>query len=185
MPASCPLVIPLGRDDQLNPLNTIALQTIVFIGSFHEKKIQMFITDEAAKIPTLSALFGCPELSYWSHVEHHLHLPWFHCSYIGEDEDGEKFTHMIFLSRPEQLQQMALTEGLEITELQIVLPGHMSKQGQWVMRPLAEIWAGEVPGEGCTELVYVTSAGERFCFNEEISDENQLADKRLLYPTSP
>ena len=120
----------------------------------------MLITDEAAKIPIPSALFAGQESSYWGYVKLHIHVPWFHCSYTVEYEDGGKFTEMIFLSQPEQLQQMVLTEGLEITDLQIVLPRHLSKQGLWVMRPLAAIWAGEVPGDSYTELVYVTSTGE-------------------------
>jgi hypothetical protein len=60
----------------------------------------------------------------------------------------------------------------------------MTNQGMWIMRPLVSIWEGEVPGDGSTELVYITSDGQRFCLNEQIADENQLADNRLLYPIS-
>lgn len=144
----------------------------------------MFITDEAAKIPIPSALFGEQEQSYWGYVKLHIHAPWFYCAYVAEYEDGGKFTHMIFLSHLAQLQQMSQMEGLEITELHVSLPAYMTKQDWWMMRPLASVWEGEAPGGGSTEQVYVTLDGERFCINPRIADENQLADKRLLYPIS-
>jgi hypothetical protein len=144
----------------------------------------MFITDEAAKIPIPSALFGGQELSYWGYVKLHLHAPWFFCEYETEYEDGGKFRKMIELSHPTQLEQLFLVTGIDVVEVQVVLPSHMTKQGIWIMRPLASIWEGEVPGDESTELVYITSDGERFCLNEKVTDENQLADKRLLYPIS-
>lgn len=144
----------------------------------------MFITDEAAKIYVPSALFGGQESSYWGYVKLHLHAPWFFCVYEAKYEDGGKFRKMIELSHPTQLEQLSLVNEIEVVEVQVVLPSHMTNQGMWIMRPLVSIWEGEVPGDGSTELVYITSDGQRFCLNEQIADENQLADNRLLYPIS-
>ncbi len=144
----------------------------------------MFITDEAAKIPIPFELFGGWESSYWGYVKQHLHTPWFYCMYEQEYEDGEKFRHMIQFGHPAQLEQLSLVSGIEVVEVQVVLPSHMTKEDMWIMRPLVSIWEGEAPGDDSTELVYITSAGERFCLNEKVTDENQLTDKRLLYPIS-
>ena len=142
----------------------------------------MFITDEAAKIPVPSALFGGQDSTYWGYVKQHLHAPWFYCVYAQEYEDGQKFRQMIQLSHPTQLEQLFLVGGIEVVEVQVVLPSHMTSEDRWIMSPLASIWEGELPGDGSTALVYITSNGERFCLNEKVTDENQLADKRLLYP---
>lgn len=144
----------------------------------------MFITDEAAKIPVPSALFGGQDSTYWGYVKQHLHTPWFYCVYAQEYEDGGTFRQMIQLSHPTQLEQLFLVSGIEVVEVQVVLPSHMTSQDRWIMSPLASIWEGEVREDESTELVYITSDGERFCLNEKVTNENQLADKRLLYPIS-
>lgn len=59
----------------------------------------MFITDEAAKIPVPSALFGGQDSTYWGYVKQHLHTPWFYCVYAQEYEDGGTFRQMIQLSQ--------------------------------------------------------------------------------------
>lgn len=144
----------------------------------------MFITDETAKMPIPSALFGDEDSSYWGYVKLNLHAPWLHCVYEAKSEDGGEFRHMIFLSHPEQLQEMSKMEGIEIIEVQVVLPSHMTRQDKWIMSPLASIWEGKTPGEDYTEVVYVTLDGRRFSFSGKITNENQLTDKRLLYPIS-
>lgn len=144
----------------------------------------MFITDEIGKMPMPRALFGGEDSNYWSYMRLHLHAPWFHCVYAAEYEDGGEFRHMIFLSHHKQLQDLSRTEGIEIVEVQIVLPSHMTKQGMWIMSPLASIWEGETPEDDYTETVYVTLDGRRFTFYGKVKDENQLADKRLLYSIS-
>lgn len=141
----------------------------------------MFITDETAKIPIPSALFGGEDSNYWGYVKLHIHAPWFFCMYVAQYEDGGEFRHMIFLSRDQQLQEMSRMEGIEIVEVQVVLPFHMTKQDRWIMAPLVAIWEGEIPGEDFTELVYVTMDGHRFSFNGKVADENQLVNKRLFY----
>jgi hypothetical protein len=141
----------------------------------------MFITDEAAKMPVPSVLFGGQESSYWGYVKQHLHTPWFYCVYAQEYEDGGKFMDMIHLSHPTQLEQLSLVSGIEVVEVQVVLPSHMTNQDKWIMSPLASIWEGEVPEDDSTELVYITSDGQRFCTNQQITKEDQLADKRLFY----
>lgn len=141
----------------------------------------MFITDETAKMPIPSALFGGGESNYWGYVKLHIHAPWFFCVYVSQYEDGGEFRHMIFLSRDQQLQEMSRMEGIIIEEVQVVLPFHMTKKNRWIMTPLASIWEGEIPGEDYTELVYVTLDGNRFSFNGELADEDQLLNKRLFY----
>ena len=140
----------------------------------------MFITDEAAKMPMPSALFGGEDSTYWSYVKQHIHAPWFYCVYAVEYEDGMKFRHMILLNEPVQLEQLSQVREIEVVEVQVVLPGHVTGQGRWIMTPLASIWEGDAP-DGSWERVFVTQAGERFCFNKKITDENQLGDKRLLF----
>lgn len=141
----------------------------------------MFITDEASKIAVPSALSGGQESSYWGYVKLHLHTPWFFCVYEAEYEAGGKSRKMIELGHPTQLEQLSLVSGVEVVEVQVVLPSHMNNKNRWIMSPLDSIWEGEVPGDGSTELVYITSDGKRFCLNEKVTDENQLADKRLFY----
>lgn len=144
----------------------------------------MFITDDVGKIPVPSALFGGSDSSYWGYVKLHLHVPWFHCVYEAEYEDGGEFRHMILLSHHAQLKEMSQVDGIKILEVQVVLPSHMTSQDTWIMSPLASIWEGEIPGDDYTEVVYVTQDGRRFSFNRTVTNENQLADKRLLYPIS-
>lgn len=139
----------------------------------------MFITDEVGKLPIPSAL-GEHDSTYWAYVKQHLHAPWFYCVYAVEYEDGGKFRHMILLGDTVQLEQLSRIREIEVVELQVVLPGYVTGQSRWIMTPLASIWEGEVT-DGSTERLFVTQAGERFCFNKDITDENQLGDKRLLY----
>lgn len=141
----------------------------------------MFITDEIGKMPIPPALLGGEDSSYWGYVKLHLHTPWFYCVYQTEDEDGGEFRHMILLSHHAQLQDMSHMDGIEIVEVQVVLPAHITNQGRWIMSPLASIWEGEMPGEDYTECVYVTLSGHRFSFNGKVTNENQLADKRILF----
>lgn len=132
---------------------------------------------------SVPALFGKDGSSCWTYVKQHVHSPWLYCAYSEEYEDGVKKNNMIFLSHPAQLAQLfEMDEVVEVLDIQVVLPSHMTNEERWVMRPLTSIWEGEV--HGYTELVYVTSDGKRFSTNPEIADESQLADKRLLYPLS-
>ncbi len=140
----------------------------------------MFITDEAAKMHMPSALFGDDESTYWTYVKQHMHAPWFYCTYAVEYEDGGKFRHMILLAEPMQLEQLSAVSEIELIEVQVVLPSYVTGQGRWIMAPLASIWEGDT-SDGVTELVFVTQTGERFCFNKEITNENQLVDKRLRF----
>jgi hypothetical protein len=140
----------------------------------------MFITNEAGKLPVPSAL--CDEgSSYWTYVKLHLHVPWFYCVYTESYEDEREFRHMVFLSRPSQLNQLALMSGIDVVDIQVVLPAYMTGQGRWIMAPLASVWEGETPEYGDTEQMYTTVDGRRFCTNTEITDENQLIDKQLVY----
>lgn len=141
----------------------------------------MFITNEAGKMHIPSALLGGEDFSYWGYVKQHLHFPWFYCVYTEGYEGDGKSRHMALLSHPAQLQQMSQMEGIEVVEVQVVMPSHMTNEGRWIMNPLASIWEGELPGDGSTEVVYITSDGRRFCINENIKNEDQLFDKRALY----
>lgn len=140
----------------------------------------MFITDEAAKMHMPSALFGGDDSTYWTYVKQHMHTPWFYCVYAVEYEDGGKFRHMVLLGEPVQLEQLSLVHEIEVVEVQVVLPGYVTGQGRWIMTPLASIWEGDT-ADGSKELVFITQTGERFCLNKEITDENKLDNKRLLF----
>lgn len=132
---------------------------------------------------SIPALFGKDDSICWTYVRQHVHSPWFYCMFSEKCEDGGEKNNMIFLCHPAQLAELFEMDGVvEVLDIQVVLPSHMTKEERWVMRPLASIWEGEV--DGYTELVYVTSDGQRFSTSREIADESQLTDKRLLYPPS-
>lgn len=131
-------------------------------------------------MPIPSALFGGHDSTYWAYVKQDLHAPWFYCVYAQEYENGGKFRHMVLLGNPVQLEQLSLVSEIEIVEVQVVLPGHVTGQNRWIMTPLASIWEGEAT-DGSTERVYVSQGGKRFCHDKNITNENQLGDKRLLF----
>lgn len=126
-----------------------------------------------------AALFD-DDSSYWTYVKLHLHIPWFYCVYEEECEDLE-FRHMVLLTHPSQLNQISQMSGIDVVEVQVVLPAYMTGQDRWIMVPLASIWEGEVPDNGGIEHVYITVDGRRFCSNEKITEENQLMGKQPLY----
>lgn len=140
----------------------------------------MFITNEAGKIAMPAALFNDGS-SYWAYVKLHLHVPWFHCVCTESYEDEGAFRHMVFLSDLSQLNQLALMSGIDVIDIQVVLPAYMTGQGRWIMAPLASVWEGEASEHGDTAQMYVTVDGRRFCTSTEITNENQLIDKQLVY----
>ena len=140
----------------------------------------MFSTYAADEMHLLSALAEQDE-SYWTCVKQHLHAPWFYvvCSQ-DYGADGE-FMHMLLLSHGMQLQQLSQDSAIEVVEVNVVLPAHMTPQKRWIMEPLASLWEGHMPGEKVLFQVYVTADGRRYVSDDALAHENELVDKKLIY----
>lgn len=143
-------------------------------------RMTTFITEEDGRM-NIPALFGKDDSICWSFVIQTEFLPWFYCLYSEEFEKGVIKKNMISMIHPDQFVELLETENvIELLDVQVVLPAHMTKEERWIMRPLTTLWEGEV--DDYTEFVYVTSDGKRFSTCREITDENQLENRRMLFP---
>lgn len=145
----------------------------------------MFETVENAEIP-IPPVFGNKGLHFWSYVEMRLHMPWFYVAYRFDTEDGMTMHHMFLLSRVEQLQQAVQERGIEIEEVHIVLPRHMSKKQTWTMMPLAEVWEGVEPETEQPQAAYIYVLADRSRFVDSMlnTKEADLLNKELIYAAS-
>ena len=141
----------------------------------------MFETIESAEIH-IPAIFGDKSRRFWAYVQLRLHMPWFYVAYQFNNEDGTTMRHVLFLSRIEQLQQMVQDQDIEINEVHIVLPSHMSGKDKWTMELLAEVWEGMEPEvEGQPAYIYVTSDRSRYTDSALNTKEADLLNKELIY----
>lgn len=141
----------------------------------------MFETVESAEI-SIPPIFGNEGARFWAYVRLRLHMPWFYATYEFEFEDGKTLRHMLFLSKVEHLQQMVQDQDIEISEVHIVLPGHMSGKRKWTMELLAEVWEGIEPEtEGRPAYVYVTGDRSRYVDSALSTKEADLLNKELIY----
>ncbi|MFL6624679.1 MAG: hypothetical protein ACJ8NR_18970 [Sulfurifustis sp.] len=125
----------------------------------------MFETSTHAEIQIHEAFQAYGERA-WAYVYRRLHLPWFHLRYLPPPEAGDgdvRLWQLVFLDDVEHLAQLQKAEGIEIDEVQVVLPGHLTGKGNWVMEPIEEIWVGnESAVSQHTVTVYVLRNGERY-----------------------
>ena len=144
----------------------------------------MFETVESAEIP-IPPIFGTTGERHWAYVRQRLHMHWFHVTFALEIEHGNILSNMLFLSRVEQLQQAVQEQDIEIQEVNIVLPGHMSGKDMWTMEPLAEVWQGIEPeAEGQRAYIYVIGDGTRHTDSGLNTNEADLLNKELIYSAS-
>ena len=94
----------------------------------------------------------------------------------------EMLSNMLLLGKVEQLQQAVQEQDIEIHEVNIVLPSHMSGKKIWTMEPLAEVWQGTEPGtEGQPAYIYVIGDGTRYTDSALNTKEADLLNKELIY----
>jgi len=119
---------------------------------------------------------------HWSFVRQHLFMPWFYMTYRYEAEEDFKLSEMLCLTQIRDLLEATRSEQLEVIEVNVMLPGHMTGKGRWTMEPLAEIWVGEEPeAAGQEAYVYVTASGARYLGTSLCDHPDELKNLELLY----
>jgi len=141
----------------------------------------MFETFDGTEIE-IPAIFGDEGRRLWSAVTLRLHLPWIYVTYSITDGEGMEFRQMACLTQIDDLLQMAEVDYLEIREVNIVLPGHMTGKDTWTMELLAEIWDGIEPEtENQKAHVFVTAGSSRYLRSGLCDEESQLREKNLIF----
>lgn len=146
----------------------------------------MFETSEAAEI-AIPEVFQANGERVWAYVYRRLHVPWFHLRYLPPEQadGGVKLWLLAFLDNVSQLVDLQQAEGIEIDEVQVVLPPHLSRKRRWIMEPLAEIWEGMEPREhGHRVYVYALRNGKRYVDSVFARTEADLVDRRLIFRSS-
>ncbi len=143
----------------------------------------MFSTFESGQI-TIPPIFDYQDEKWWSYVHVPLFTPYFHMviEYDGEEE-GDRVTKTLLYHDASQVVGTADEDGVDIVEVQVVLPDHKNNKGHWTMEQLAEIWVGLEPGieHQQTARVYVLEDGKRIVDSALSTPESDLAQLQLWF----
>jgi len=141
----------------------------------------MFETVDGTEIH-IPTIFGDDGVRAWRYVSYPLHLPWFYISYLTTSAEGDSPRQMLCLAHVDDLLSASQSEGARITEVNIVVPWHMSGQGRWTMEPLFEIWMGKEPETNDQDgYVFVTASGARYLHSGLSDHETELLDLKRIF----
>ncbi|NTV94158.1 MAG: hypothetical protein HGA75_01930 [Thiobacillus sp.] len=116
-------------------------------------------------------------------MTHTLHVPWFYVSFTQIAQEEDRLAQMLMLSELRQLQRLAQDSTVAVLEVNVVIPGHMAPDRKWLMTPLAAVWEGKIRGEDVIDQVYVAADGRRFSGYANVTHEDELDGRRLVYRT--
>lgn len=141
----------------------------------------MFETNKSAEIE-IPPIFCSHDVQHWSYVRFRLHIPWFHVEFSFRISEEGSLRNMLFLTKVDHLLQMSQESDVEIIEVDIVVPRHMSGKECWAMEPLREIWRGIEPEtDGQYAHIFVTRDSNRYFLAGVCDTETELENKELIY----
>lgn len=139
----------------------------------------MFITTPDAENALMSAFFGPEGTKQWTYLELALAVPWFSVQF-WQAEDGIRIGRTFHLSNHHQLMSLLEVDGIEITNVDVVLPSYYTGKESWTMQPLRAIWRGTA-ANGTMHEVYVSRSGRRFAPDEGVLHERDLANRQRIF----
>lgn len=142
----------------------------------------MFETHDSSEVIT-PADARVPGERIWTSIYSRLHVQWFHVIYDVSHQNEEVSRFIIFLPQTDQLINLSCDQDVDIVEVYLVAPGHLSGKDRWEMEPLDEIWRATEPGCGHIQFaeIYVLRNGNRYIDSSLDTPESELLDMKLIF----
>jgi len=144
----------------------------------------MFETHDSTEMPIPEA-FKEPGERAWACINFRLHMHWFYVAYSLHSLNEGNLHTIGFFIHPEQIIDLKNSQGIKITEANIVTPGHLNKKERWDMEPLAEIWRAMEPDTEHPQYAYIfiLNNGNKYVDSAPITPEEELIDPKLIFRT--
>lgn len=142
----------------------------------------MFETHEAARVDVPAGLADEGEY-VWEFIYSRLHMHWFHVVAENTHEvDGYRELRIFYFIRVEDLLAITESPDWEVTEADLMSPGHMNGTGRWAMDPLVKILKGRESRMEHEQYgyVFVLENGERYAWSFSNCEED-LTDLKSIY----
>lgn len=114
----------------------------------------MFTTYHSASIPP-DGISGSDRALHWSYVEQEWNWPWFYVQ-VGCKEAGECVSRLFMIASASDLAELINDQGKRywVEQVNFVTPGHVNKQGRWLMEPLVEMSVARDESDGVLGHVF-------------------------------
>ena len=142
----------------------------------------MFSTYESAALQVLP-IFDYGDERWWAYVHVPLFSVYFHVVVEFDGEEDDRLSKTVLYDQVSQVLRTHEESDIDITEVQVVLPFHMTEQERWSMEPLAEILVGLEPGLEHEQraIVYVLENGRRLVDSALSTLEEELLNLTSVF----
>lgn len=146
----------------------------------------MFCTspDGAIRIPPI---FDNNDEHWWSYIRLPLFSPYFQVVCSGSSRATSESFQTFFLQTVDQLIKVVSDDAVNVTEVQLVTPGHMNAKGLWQIDVLERVFRGlEVNQKDHKQyaFVYAIAGGQRYLESCVAKVESELTELELVLDLS-